>query len=690
MNENKKVRKCTNDAIKIILYVVFMTTLFLLYFSDNNNYEIENSIVYHSAEYNSYYRNVIKTDNNTKISIKIDDSVKEGYVVWNDNCRIPNISAYDKTIKHLIKKSNSPKCFSTLPLTSVILDADKWSYTFKINHRLHSQILKSTVNCCYSPIVRNELKFKNNPKDDDRYKVEPKCYPINDSEIIPKSVEYMLVTCELRPNGDKLKSTVYKDIHAMVIDKGQRRFRNADIPDKPSVLIISIDSLSRLNLIRSMPITYRLLETHGFMSLEGYTKVADNTFPNVVPILTGMFVNQMTKRCWNSPKDEMDECPFLWKDFKNRGYVTAYVEDEPSMGTYNFGKYGFRNAPTDYYSRPYMLAAERYLPIVKYDGMNFCLGPRSAPDRVYAYVEDFVKLHRHHGYFAVFWLNTFSHNDVNTPSALDQQTAGALSKLLNDRLLDNAVTVVLSDHGLRFGTIRETHVGWLEDRMPAFYARLPTGYVVARPSHRAALAANKHRLTSPFDLHLTLKQLLFQQLNDDKENNNSSLPAAVAEGCPTCHSLFRLADSNRSCEQAGIAPHWCTCDEYEELDRRSRMAMDGGKYVVRQLNALLSKYRAMVRKGYACSNLSLSKTVSVRSRVNRGNGRREYLLVVETLPGRSMFEVTVGQEDDSGAFGMLGDISRINMYGFQSYCTDDWRLKKHCYCVKKNWKSAGS
>jgi len=63
MNENKKVRKCTNDAIKIILYVVFMTTLFLLYFSDNNNYEIENSIVYHSAEYNSYYRNVIKTDN---------------------------------------------------------------------------------------------------------------------------------------------------------------------------------------------------------------------------------------------------------------------------------------------------------------------------------------------------------------------------------------------------------------------------------------------------------------------------------------------------------------------------------------------------------------------------------------------------------------------------------------------------
>ncbi|XP_001945027.2 uncharacterized protein LOC100165313 [Acyrthosiphon pisum] len=688
MTENKNVKKGTNDANKIILYVIFMITLLLLYCSDKN-YEIENSIDYHSAEHHSYYSKVITSENNTKILTKFNDTVKEGYVVWNDNCRIPNISAYDKTIKSFIKKINSPKCFSTLPLTSVILDVNKWSYTFKINYGLHSQISKSIVNCCYSSIVRNELKFKNNPKDDDRYKVEPKCNPINDSEIIPKSVEYMMITCELRPNGDKLKSKVYKDIHAMVIDKGQRRFRNADIPDKPSVLIISIDSLSRLNLIRSMPITYRLLETHGFVSLEGYTKVADNTFPNVVPILTGMFVNQMTKRCWKSPNDEMDECPFLWKDFKERGYVTAYVEDEPSMGTYNFGKYGFRNAPTDYYSRPYMLAAERYLPVVKFDGMNFCLGPRSAPDRVYSYVEDFVRLHKRHGYFAVFWLNTFSHNDVNAPSAMDQRTAGALSKLLNGRLLDNAVTVVLSDHGLRFGAIRQTRVGWLEDRMPAFYARLPPGYVATRPDHFVALAANKHRLTSPFDLHLTLKQLLFQQHADD--GNNSSLQATVADGCPTCRSLFHLADANRSCEQAGIAPHWCTCDEYEELDRRSRTAMDGGEYVVRQLNALLTKYQTAVQQGYACSYLSLRKTVSARTRVNRVNGRREYLLVVETLPGRSMFEVTVGQEDSgSGAFGMLGDISRINMYGFQSFCTDDWRLKKHCYCVKKNRNPIGS
>jgi len=119
--------------------------------------------------------------------------------------------------------------------------------------------------------------------------------------------------------------------------------------------------------------------------------------------------------------------------------------------------------------------------------------------------------------------------------------------------------------------------------------------------------------------------------------------------------------------------------------------VDAGNYAVLQLNGLLAKYRKTVRAGYVCAKLSLYKMVSARSRVDRQTGGREYLAVVETLPGRSMFEVTFAQRDAGGGsdarFGALGDISRINMYGFQSHCTDDWRLKKHCYCVKSERKS---
>lgn len=137
--------------------------------------------------------------------------------------------------------------------------------------------------------------------------------------------------------------------------------------------------------------------------------------------------------------------------------------------------------------------------------------------------------------------------------------------------------------------------------------------------------------------------------------------------------------------------HWCTCKGYEQLDEHDEMVAIGGNYVVEQLNRLLAKYRGAVKKGYVCSKLSLSKTVSVRCRMmdRLTDGRREYLVVVETLPGRSMFEVTVGQSEPGGALDTLGDISRINMYGFQSHCTNDWKLKKHCYCIKDKRKSGG-
>lgn len=131
------------------------------------------------------------------------------------------------------------------------------------------------------------------------------------------------------------------------------------------------------------------------------------------------------------------------------------------------------------------------------------------------------------------------------------------------------------------------------------------------------------------------------------------------------------------------------------MDSDGAMAADAGAYVVRQLNGLLAKYRQSVSDGYACSSLSLNRIVSARSRTVRLTGRREYLLVVETLPGRSMFEVTFGDRSDGGDGGEghfggeLSDLSRVNMYGFQSHCTEDWRLKKHCYCVKKKKRKPG-
>lgn len=131
--------------------------------------------------------------------------------------------------------------------------------------------------------------------------------------------------------------------------------------DKFSVLFFGIDSISRLNLIRTMPETVNYLKQKDWLGLEGYTKMGDNTFPNLIAILTGLTPEQLRKTCWKTPKQKMDDCPFIWKDYQNQSYITAYVEDTPKIGTFNFQKYGFLNQPTNYYTRPYLLGGAKFL-----------------------------------------------------------------------------------------------------------------------------------------------------------------------------------------------------------------------------------------------------------------------------------------------------------------------------------------
>lgn len=58
------------------------------------------------------------------------------------------------------------------------------------------------------------------------------------------------------------------------IRKRLQKLKKASKNHRPlSVLMLSIDSVSRLNLIRSMPQTYRNLVDNQWFELQGYNKV---------------------------------------------------------------------------------------------------------------------------------------------------------------------------------------------------------------------------------------------------------------------------------------------------------------------------------------------------------------------------------------------------------------------------------
>jgi hypothetical protein len=106
-----------------------------------------------------------------------------------------------------------------------------------------------------------------------------------------------------------------------------------------------------------MPLLHAVLTSPPLnaISLLGYTKVGDNTFPNLVPVLTGLAEEDLERACpWPSAWHKLDDCPFIWKDYASSGYRTAYGEDATYMAGFQHLKTGFVEPPTDYYMRPFM------------------------------------------------------------------------------------------------------------------------------------------------------------------------------------------------------------------------------------------------------------------------------------------------------------------------------------------------
>lgn len=101
------------------------------------------------------------------------------------------------------------------------------------------------------------------------------CKKFNKTMVLKKFVEFIYVNCEHDRN------TVYKNTHAIIRDKPEIRKRLTKLKERSknnrplSVLMLSIDSISRLNFIRSMPETYKSLLDNEWFELQGYNKVSD-------------------------------------------------------------------------------------------------------------------------------------------------------------------------------------------------------------------------------------------------------------------------------------------------------------------------------------------------------------------------------------------------------------------------------
>lgn len=114
----------------------------------------------------------------------------------------------------------------------------------------------------------------------------------------------------------------------------------------------------------------------------------------------------------------------------------------------------------------------------------------------------------------------------------------------------------MGDHGNRIGYVMYTYVGRIEERMTMFSVYFPEWYRRKYPERMRQLEINKHRLTSNYDVHRMVREIVNNTLSQQEEDPiNSTM--AVSKGI----SLFRPIPTNRSCSDANIPPPHCVCLE---------------------------------------------------------------------------------------------------------------------------------
>lgn len=467
---------------------------------------------------------------------------------------------------------------------------------------------------------------------------------------------------------------IYKNVHgAFRITEEMKRRVELKKNKKPlSILMVGIDSMSRLNLKRVMPKTSEFLERNQWLNLKGYNKIADNTFPNLMAVLTGKNDSYSYETCYPLSVGNLDKCDMLWYRFRKMGFITGFAEDDKYLNTFNYLKKGFIKPPTDFYFRPYTIAAEQ-LSVQINHRMIYCSGPETSGERILKLARDFAVATLGYPSFGLFWMNTFSHDNINFASSVDNKVTDFLEDIKNSDILENSIMIFFSDHGFRFGEVRFTHTGWLEERLPFIYVWFPKWFKTQFSKEFNNFKVNTERLTTPYDLFMTLQHLIVLAGHKDYEIVPSS-------ACPKCKSLFHQVDYRRSCEDAGIEQHWCTCNGHSYISPSEPIVVSATYFALDNINSLIKSFGSESEK---CAALALNKirASGISEVISAEEDNRRYLLLIlETTP-MAVFEATVSfvMNGTSPVFNLHGKISRLDYFGHNK-CVTDSILEKYCSC----------
>ncbi|XP_023229253.1 uncharacterized protein LOC111629573 [Centruroides sculpturatus] len=633
------MQEMTAKKVLIALGIATICTIFIL-----NNEINWKSVNNYSVVYSNY---------------NIDE--EEPFPDPKQSCKLPRIHPFDESILRYLQDSKPIYCkVRQDPLTYV---NDSGFLVFNKSHVRGS----SPPNCDFKYIIRKS--------DDVVIYTDSQSLPL---EGVILQHDFVIVSC-YNFAGISYYTNYHAHIHRIALKKVE------DKRKRYNVMLLGIDSLSRLAFIRQLPKTYNYLtKVMGTHVLRGMTKIGDNTFPNLIALLTGKFPEELAL-----PEDKTyDQWPCIWKDFSKEGYATMFVEDRPDISLFNYMRKGFHTQPTNHYFRPFMMSLEDSK--VHRFSSHLCFGETPKHLLLLNYADKFIKNYNsYRPYFGFIFFVELSHDYVSQVSIADDDLTKWLRDKYENDYLNDTIFILFSDHGHRFDSIRTTLVGRIEERMPFFSIYVPPSLVRENPQIMQTLDTNTGRLTTPFDTYYTLMDVL-------RHNTGSKLGSTSSSRGTT---LFGTISSDRTCPQAGISEHYCTCEVETTLSLSDPKCQTASTLVVDAINHLIldefSNNSICIKLNFSklhrCEESLPNNKVLTNSRVYFGNLISDEVakevtsklrILVEVMPSGGLFEATVLYSNDHGTYNVINDISRVNKYGNQSSCIVDPVLRKYCYCNK--------
>ncbi|XP_026317902.1 uncharacterized protein LOC113228752 [Hyposmocoma kahamanoa] len=286
------------------------------------------------------------------------------------------------------------------------------------------------------------------------------------------------------------------------------------------------------------------------VALLSFNAVGEGTEATVLPLLTGHTEWDFADSRKSFGKREFHTTDLIFDKVKEDGYRTAYFEDRPDIGTFQFRFNGFAKSPADHYLYDFYKVLNRLRNLEIGDDAFHCIGDTPQYEFMMNITEQFFQLDRKK--FCFTFIRSTSHDDFNKITSADKEFVRFLRHFRTSGHLTNTLLLVMGDHGVNYSDVHVTNQAKLEHRLPLMAIVLPEKLLAKRPEIESALQSNEDVLTTPYDIYATILDAI-----DMREHWNpyKIKGAHLTRGL----TLFEPIPSTRSCSEAGVEGQWCTC-----------------------------------------------------------------------------------------------------------------------------------